>query len=698
MPVSIAQLDSDPTLLPGVFSNFIPSNGSTTAAASGLYFGFPAVLPDTLDPQLRLLHNPSPTNADDPTPNRIVAGGDIDGAILSTAKQTRIAAGRDIIDMVLLGQNLNASDITRVTAGRDITATTALDSVTVGGAALPTVQGNTFILGGPGSLFIEAGRNAGPFLNSAVSSVDANGASAPQSYGGGIIAVGNLWNPFLPAQSADIYTEFGVANGQNFAGLISTYLDPSNFASQPGYLFIQQTNSAGIQVPDRTKEDYSLSLVQWMTSVAGTLIDRYDTAQHISAPSANAPALIQFLRNLQNGGTATTAQALAYLPQLSGQTLPLIPWLQLNEAAALTNAYGTLDVTYAQAFAMFQSLPTLTQRQFLIKDVYFNELVQTSIPTSPSYLKYSRGYLAVNTLFPASSGYTANSLNGGPAGASTTVQTGNLDLRLSTIQTDQGGDIAILGPGGRVLAGSVVSTAVQSTRRYYAGAELYQGNPATSVHAAVISAIPSGYEGILTLKGGSIDSFTDQDFLLNQSRAFTEEGGDIAIWSSNTNVNAGQGPRTTADVAPAVVHIDEDAYSLIDTNASVSGAGIGAFNADASGLSPDVFLIAPRGTVDAGAAGVRSSGNVFIAAFQVANADAIQAGGTISGAGAPAAVNVASQTSGDAAATAAAQAAQAAGASGDQFDRPVIVVDVLGFLPDEKDLCKPQDLQDGKCR
>jgi hypothetical protein len=90
--------------------------------------------------------------------------------------------------------------------------------------------------------------------------------------------------------------------------------------------------------------------------------------------------------------------------------------------------------------------------------------------------------------------------------------------------------------------------------------------------------------------------------------------------------------------------------------------------------------------VDAGDAGVRSAGDVFIAAFQVANADNIQASGTISGIQTAATVNVSSQTSADAASSAAAQAAQAAaGSTGGQNQRPLIFVDVLGFLGDEAD-------------
>ena len=759
-PAVIAQLDSDPTLLPGAFTSYaVDPLGSNVL--SGLAFDFPTVEPNTSDVVLRELHNESITHAGDTTPNRIVAGGDIQNMILSTAKQTRVAAGRDIVNMMFFGQNVSPDDITRITAGRDITATTTLlapyvsqggSSVGQSSSELPAVQGNTFVLGGPGALFVEAGRNAGPFLNSAVTDgfTNANGASLGPSgqltYGGGILSVGNLWNPWLGTQGADVLTEFGVAPGQNFNGLISTYLAPSNFANLPGYLFEQTTDASGAMTPDRTQEIYALSLVDWMKSIASSVIDHYDTTLGVSAPPANASNLIQFMESLQAGATPTVTQALAYLPQLSNQTMPLIPWVQLHESAALLQAYGTQDVTYAQALATFQSLPALNQREFLLKDVYFNELTQTSVPTSPSYLIYSRGYDAVNTLFPAADGYSANFLAGvgdeydpttgafikrvvtpipGPFVSyvkdsntgkviggvirdptsgqlvdlmSYSVTTGSLDLRLATIQTEEGGDIGLLGPGGRVLAGSTVSTSVQASRRVYAGGALFAGNSPFSPLPALITQIPPGYEGVLTLRGGAIDSFTDGDFLLNQSRAFTEEGGYLAIWSSNGDVNAGQGPRTTADVPPIVVNIDEDGYSQISTTSAVSGAGIGAFAPDGNGLAPDVFLIAPSGTVDAGAAGVRSAGNVFVAAFQVANAVGIQATGTISGAGGPAVVNVAAQTSGDAASAAAAHAAQAAASSDDQPQRPLIIVDPVGALADDSDVCSVEDVRRGVCK
>jgi filamentous hemagglutinin family protein len=734
-PTVIAQLDSDPTLLPGAFTQF---SFLDNVVSSGLTFAFPAVLPNTTNVLLTEYHNANPTHAGDARPDTVMAGGSVLDLTLSVAERTDVTAGGDILNMVFLGQNLAASDITRIAAGRDITATTLFESpivrtstgaiATSATISLPAVQGDTFILGGPGALFVEAGRDAGPFLNSAVTdgyvSNGNGGGDSPTgvtTYGGGVITVGNLWNPFLPSTGASIFTEFGVANGEDFQNLITTYLDPalpanaSALANAAGYLFLQTTSpSDGAQTPIRAAntEIYALSLLDWEKSIAADVISRYDTTNGAATPPASAPPLIQFMEGLRAGGAATFAQAYAFLPQLSDRILPLDAWLLLNDpAAAALTRQGTQDLTFTQDMSLFTGLDTLHQQTFLISDVYFNELIQTSIPGSPSYLDYSRGYKAVNALFPASMGYTADNLSGTAAQAPTLVKTGNLDLRLATIQTEEGGNIAILGPGGQVLAGSTVATADQAGRRVYAGGELYAGGqlfqnvagvltqstPLGDPFPSAIASIPAGYEGVLTLRGGSIDSFTDGDFLLNQSRAFTEQGGDIALWSSNADVNAGQGPRTTADVPPVEVRIDQNGYSQVSTTSAVSGAGVGAFQADAQGLAPDVFLIAPHGTVDAGDAGVRSAGNVFIAAFQVANADAIQAQGAISGAGGPAAVNVAAQTSGDAAASAAAQAAQSVARSQNTPERPLILVDVLGFLADESDTCSPEDHKKGKC-
>jgi hypothetical protein len=483
------------------------------------------------------------------------------------------------------------------------------------------LQGNSFTLGGPGTLDLEAGRDLGPFLNSAV--VKPAGSKASLSYAGGVVTVGNANNPWLADSGAKIYTQFGTAKGADFDALRDYYVDPANVGNLDGDLFVQVADAQGNKFPDRTRPIYAPILIDWLAATTG-----------VSYPDS------------------------------------------------------------AAAYAAFVKLPELTQRQFLLDKVYFSELAAPSRPDGPSYQQYVRGYRAVNLLFPPSLGYTANDLSGSSNGGQT-VATGNLDLRLATIETQRGGSITILGPGGRVLAGSIVATSAQAARRGEEvgpagiGFNLFGGLRRTDLTTSAerIYSIPIGYEGVLTLRGGNISGFTDGDFLLNQSRLFTIDGGDVTLWSSNGDLNAGQGAKTTANNPPVVVRFDPNAYGILDQAGSVAGAGINAQPPTDPTATANVTLIAPAGTVDAGDAGVRAGGNVFVAAAQIANADNFKVGGTAVGIGGAAAVNLGAAASANAASGAAAQAAAAvnpaAGRNGDERTR--ISVEVLGFAGDPKD-------------
>jgi filamentous hemagglutinin len=90
---------------------------------------------------------------------------------------------------------------------------------------------------------------------------------------------------------------------------------------------------------------------------------------------------------------------------------------------------------------------------------------------------------------------------------------------------------------------------------------------------------------------------------------------------------------------------------------------------------------ARRGTVDAGDAGIRVSGNLSIVALAVANADNIQVKGTITGIATAPQVNIGALTTASNAAGAAAEAAQATRVSSRTTqDLPsIITVEVIGY-------------------
>jgi hypothetical protein len=325
-----------------------------------------------------------------------------------------------------------------------------------------------------------------------------------------------------------------------------------------------------------------------------------------------------------------------------------------------------------QAWKEFQALPSYVQQQFAQQELFsvlgavgndFNN------PDSPFHGQYARGYQAINTLFPASLGYTANNLGGGSNGANQLVDTGDLDIRSTTIQTQQGGNVTILGPGGQALIGSTSA-------------------PPEIVNGLGQVVAGPGTQGILTLEQGNIDIFTDRSVLLAQSRIFTEQGGGMTIWSSNGDINAGKGAKSSADVPEPIYVCDVNHYCIIDARGEVTGAGIATLQT-IPGVPPgDVNLIAPRGTVDAGDAGIRVSGNLNVAALHVANADNIQVQGASTGVPGVAAVDTGALTAASSAASAATQLAQdivKKNASGVAHRHWVISVRVEGFGDDSGD-------------
>jgi len=584
--VSLAMLDADPSLIGG---------GRFASGASLASLGFPGTDSATSEFQRRLRHNNLITHLNDPLPARIFTDGSIDTSSIILAKQGAIVAGQDIVNSYIVGQNVNATDQTRIAAGRDITATTQSRSDRQG-SPLPFFGPNTIIVGGPGTVSVEAGRDLGPFATSAIVVADNRVAQ------GGIYTVGNDYNPWLPAQGADLNVLFGIAPGMDYTTLRETYLNPANFAKLDSDLFVQVPDAQNNLRPDRTRQVYAPALAIWLRD--------------------NAPDLFKKVF-----GAATFA----------------------DQAALTTAAYAQSKALY-DAFA---SLPPKRQQPFLVKQLYFNELEQASLPTSPSFQQYIRGYRAIEALFPTRLGYTDNLaaydldpatvtadnplgvprrkiVDGQPLVAKQ-VLTGNADLRFAAVQTTRGGGITIMGPGGDFLAGSVVRSTEQPLRRSTAANALVFGVPRLGLTGQAIRSIPAGYEGILTLRGGPVRYFSDGDLRLNQSRLFTNATGDISAWSSNGDLNAGQGPKSAANFPPITVRFSLNGLPTVDTAGGIVGAGIGAFKQSPNDPDSRIVLIAPVGEVDAGDAGVRASGDIFVAAARVANADNFAAGGTVSG-------------------------------------------------------------------
>ena len=117
-------------------------------------------------------------------------------------------------------------------------------------------------------------------------------------------------------------------------------------------------------------------------------------------------------------------------------------------------------------------------------------------------------------------------------------------------------------------------------------------------------------------------------------------------------------------------------------NASSSGGengGIGALQTIIGQRKADVYLIAPHGTVDIGDAGVRSTGDLNVAALRVLNADNVVVGGRVTGLPAPPAANPGGLTEASNVAGAAAKEVVAPNQNNASASPSIIIVEVLGY-------------------
>ena len=258
---------------------------------------------------------------------------------------------------------------------------------------------------------------------------------------------------------------------------------------------------------------------------------------------------------------------------------------------------------------------------------------------SPGYKNYNAGFAAIAALFPAA-----------------TPWNGSIDLTSREIKTTSGGNISLLAPGGQLQVGIDLS-----------------GNQAVD-------------QGILTEDGGNISIFTRDNVNVGTSRIFTLRGGNVMIWSSLGNIAAGASSKTVQSAPPTRVLVDPQSGEVkTDLAGLATGGGIGVLTSVAGVAPGNVDLIAPTGTIDAGDAGIRVSGNINLAAAQVLNVGNIQAQGV--SAGVPA-LTVSLNTSGMNAANATAAATtgssdsigQARETSVTQESLPSLIsVEVLGY-------------------
>jgi hypothetical protein len=528
-----------------------------------------------------------PVHIDDTKAVRLVTNeGDIKSIIVRTPKQTIIQAGRDISNALIDIQNINNDDVSIISAGRDISYTSERDT---NGRLISNI--NQISISGPGDVLVKSGRN-----------IDF-GAS------GGLSTVGNLFNTSLASTGANITV---------LAGLNSSVPDYVAFVDVAKYaenytLYKDVVTGFMEELGGETKvSDAKISLEQAKEALR-LVEDRLSGGEGVAQTDLEAARGELKLAEVRLA--SAEAEAVDAFKQLSAeQTIPV----QAELEALLSDKYsdkGTGSYPKIQnlivgfmrefqndpslgdsealaAFAKLKTddyLPIQSQLNSLVSEVFFNELKETGSGSAASAnAGNERGFAAISALFPGA------------------AWDGDLSLFFSKVQTIQGGDINLMVPGGEINAGLAVS---------FAGAK------------------PASELGIVAQGQGDINAFVRDDFIVNQSRVFALNQGDILVWSSEADIDAGRGAKSALSAPPPETSIDRNGNLVITFPPTVAGSGIRT--AAPIGATPgDVFLFAPKGVVDAGEAGIGGT-NVTISATAVLGAGNIQIGPGGTGTGVP---------------------------------------------------------------
>lgn len=154
-------------------------------------------------------HSQSLLHRDDPSPALIIANqGNIvsDNRVVTIPKATKVIAGGDISNINFGFQNNQTSDVTLIKAGRDVNT-------------------RNIIIGGPGELLVQAGRNI-DLIYPEITTINSTGNAGSTSP-----SLRNTFaafaNPALPSNGASITLQAGLNKQADIDGFISQYILPT---------------------------------------------------------------------------------------------------------------------------------------------------------------------------------------------------------------------------------------------------------------------------------------------------------------------------------------------------------------------------------------------------------------------------------------------------------------------------------------
>jgi hypothetical protein len=607
---------------------------------------------------------------------------DGDMSLLQAGRDIRYTAGRDLLGRLeqnLRGIVVDGPGSLQIVAGRDVDLQTSQGIVTRGNIDnrfLPAAGASVSVLAGVGDVaaldssaaVFEYLVRRPSYAEELVAFVRGEGGLA-----GSVEEAAATFGSFAASKQRKFFASLGIAMpldendlplSQDYGALLDTYLtERGGFASR----LVDYVRQHGSGTPASATE----AAVEFMTfdegkrreffaSIGAPVDDRADhfalLESHVLAPARAARTLMRYVNTIDDNlepddGAVVVESRITASPggvlgtdnlAVRDEDLPTVHTLdearavfrdeltrreqrgffvalgvelaEQTDYAALLDEYVLSPHLYAMALEAyvdsvdvaadapmdalrrFQALDASRQRAFL-EPLLFNELRaggRIAATPGPMNNDFGRAVRALQGVLPGS-------LPDIERGESNAFD-GNVRLFFSRLYTLAGGDISVLAPGGEINVGL-----------------------ATPPTAFGVGKAPSEL-GMVVQQAGSVAALAYDDFQVNESRVFAADGGDILVWSTEGDIDAGRGAKTAISAPPPRVTIDENGQTRVQFPAALTGSGIQTL-ATSPGRKPgDVDLFAPRGVVNAGDAGI-VAGNLTIAATAVLGADNIQVSG-----------------------------------------------------------------------
>ena len=536
-----------------------------------------------------------------PAPLQVVAQhGDLDlVGVLQAASPVRLLAGQDLrLDAPtggLLAVHGAATDLSLLQAGRDIVVDSPVglpaSAVALRGAGdLVLLAGRQLRLGSSfgvlsrGNLDDTLGLAEGGASITAVAGTSAAAGDILQATRRGFVLLGGGG---VASHAADLAAWLAAAQAGTVAPAVGSAASAQFAALAPGAQLDQVRSLLGTAAFEAALQRQLVAL--GAPVLASTSAPSAPGSTNADTTAAQARARFDLLPKADQARLVGELLATGFdrlaAAQQQALVLALAAQAPAGYATALTQFItartGSPPANLAAALQAFQALPA--EQQLLRTGPVLADALRaagraaTAAAAGDARLAaYAQGYAALAAVFPG------------------VRSAGSIDMTASQIKTLQGGDITMLTPGGGVTAGALTGGAAGRANS----------------------------QGIVTVAGGSINAAVRDDFAVNQSRVFTLAQGDVLLWSSEGNLDAGKGAKTVRGAPKPVYGLDANGRVTVDTAGAFTGSGIAVLDA-ASTLD----LFAPKGEINAGEAGIKSAGTATLGAVRFAGLDNVKFGG-----------------------------------------------------------------------